>query len=141
MNNLEKFFEEVYRLSEETGEKYANAIKVVFPSGTEHNYSDTQMHNFNDKRFEQEKHKTIVRGLPYFEGATEEEFRKEFNDFLNDFFDKGDIDKKDKTIIKEFFMDYIQRLALNDVKEVRNEKNIGAGLGRLNPCPLRHHQK
>ena len=45
MNNLEKFFEEVYRLSEETGEKYANAIKVVFPSGTEHNYSDTQMHN------------------------------------------------------------------------------------------------
>ena len=93
------------------------------------------------KRFEQEKHKTIVRGLPYFEGATEEEFRKEFNDFLNDFFDKGDIDKKDKTIIKEFFMDYVQRLALNDVKEVRNEKNIGAGLGRLNPCPLRHHQK
>ena len=50
----EQFFEEVYKVSllqEETGEKYANAIKVVFPSGTNHNYSDTQMHNFRTQPF------------------------------------------------------------------------------------------
>jgi hypothetical protein len=33
------------------------------------------MNNFNDKRYDQEKFKTISRGRPYFEGSSEKEFK------------------------------------------------------------------
>ena len=78
------------------------------------------MNNFNDKRYDQEKFKTISRGRPYFEGSSE----KEFNEV-------------DKSAINEFLIDYIERLALNGVKEVRNDKNIA----HLYRRPLYHYNK
>ena len=45
INFTESDFAEVYnlvKLKEENGEKYANAIKVIFPNGSDHNYSTDQ---------------------------------------------------------------------------------------------------
>lgn len=120
-------FAEVYnlvKLKEENGEKYANAIKVIFPNGSDHNYSTDQMNNFNDKRYYQEKFKTISRGRPYFEGSSE----KEFNEV-------------DKSAINEFLIDYIERLALNGVKEVRKDKNVNSAIAHLDRRSLYHYNR
>ena len=123
----ESDFAEVYnlvKLKEENGEKYANAIKVIFQNGSDHNYSTDQMNNFNDKRYNQEKFKTISRGRPYFEGSSE----KEFNEV-------------DKSAINEFLIDYIERLALNGVKEVRNDKNVNSAIAHLDRRSLYHYNR
>ena len=123
----ESDFAEIYnlvKLKEENGEKYANAIKVIFPNGSDHNYSTDQMNNFNDKRYYQEKFKTISRGRPYFEGSSEKE-----------------LNEVDKSAINEFLIDYIERLALNGVKEVRNDKNVNSAIAHLDRRPLYHYTK
>ena len=123
----ESDFAEVYsliKLKEENGEKYANAIKVIFPNGSDHNYSTDQMNNFNDKRYYQEKFKTISRGRPYFEESSE----KEFNEV-------------DKSAINEFLIDYIERLALNGVKEVRKDKNVNSAIAHLDRRSLYHYNR
>src|SRR5574344_2491018 len=96
----ESDFAEVYnlvKLKEENGEKYANAIKVIFQNGSDHNYSTDQMNNFNDKRYDQEKFKTISRGRPYFEGGSEKKFKDDFHGFIKDFIENGDINEVDKS--------------------------------------------
>ena len=123
----ESDFAEIYnlvKLKEENGEKYANAIKVIFPNGSDHNYSTDQMNNFNDKRYYQEKFKTISRGRPYFEESSE----KEFNEV-------------DKSAINEFLIDYIERLALNGVKEVRKDKNVNSAIAHLDRRSLYHYNR
>lgn len=123
----ESDFAEIYnlvKLKEENGEKYANAIKVIFPNGSDHNYSTDQMNNFNNQHYYQEKFKTISRGRPYFEGSSE----KEFNEV-------------DRSAINEFLIDYIERLALNGVKEVRNDKNVNSAIAHLDRRPLYHYNK
>lgn len=144
INFTESDFAEVYslvRLKEENGEKYANAIKVIFPNGSDHNYIKDQMNNFNDKRYDQEKFKTISRGRPYFEGNSEEEFKDDFHGFIKDFIENGDINEDDKYAINEFLMDYIERMALNGVEEVRNDKNVNSAIAHLDRRPLYHYNK
>jgi len=144
INFTESDFAEVYnlvKLKEENGEKYANAIKVIFPNGSDHNYSTEQMNDFNDKRYDQEKLKTINRGKPYFEGSSEEEFKDDFHGFIKDFIENGDINEDDKYAINEFLMDYIERLALNGVEEVRNDKNVNSAIAHLDRRPLYHYNK
>ena len=140
----ESDFAEVYslvKLKEENGEKYANVIKVIFPNGSDHNYSTDQMNNFNDKRYNQEKFKTISRGKPYFEGSSEKEFKDDFHGFIKDFIENGDINEIDKSAINELLIDDIERLALNGVKEVRNDKNVNSAIAHLDRRPLYHYNK
>lgn len=144
INFTESDFAEVYKLvklKEENGEKYANAIKAIFPNGSDHKYSTDQMNNFNDKRYDQEKLKTISRGRPYFEGSSEKEFKDDFHSFIKDFIENGDINEVDKSVINEFLINYIERLALNDVKEVRNDKNVNSAIAHLDRRPLYHYNK
>jgi hypothetical protein len=140
----ESDFAEVYnlvKLKEENGEKYAYAINAIFPNGSDHKYSTDQMINFNDKRYNQEKLKTISRGRPYFEGSSEKEFKDDFHGFIKDFIENGDINEVDKSTINEFLINYIERLALNDVKEVRNDKNVNSAIAHLDRRPLYHYNK
>jgi hypothetical protein len=140
----ESDFAEVYnliKLNEENGEKYAYAINAIFPNGSDHKYSTDQMINFNDKRYNQEKLKTISRGRPYFEGSSEKEFKDDFHGFIKDFIENGDINEVDKSTINEFLINYIERLALNDVKEVRNDKNVNSAIAHLDRRPLYHYNK
>lgn len=128
-------------IKEESGRKYANAIKAVFPSGHKNSYTTKQMNDFNDARYNQEKTYVEDHDLPYLEGSTEDEFRSEFYGFIKDFINNGEIDEKDKPSIREFFMDYIERLALNGVKEVKNEKNLNSAVAHLDRHPLYHYNK
>jgi hypothetical protein len=140
----ESDFAEVYnlvKLKEENGEKYAYAINAIFPNGSDHKYSTDQMINFNDKRYNQEKLKTISCGRPYFEGSSEKEFKDDFHGFIKDFIENGDINEVDKSTINEFLINYIERLALNDVKEVRNDKNVNSAIAHLDRRPLYHYNK
>ena len=140
----ESDFAEVYnlvKLKEENSKKYANAIKVIFQNGSDHNYSTDQMNNFNDKRYDQEKFKTISRGKPYFEGSSEKEFKDDFHGFIKDFIENGDINEIDKSAINELLIDDIERLALNGVKEVRNDKNVNSAIAHLDRRPLYHYNK
>lgn len=99
------------------------------------------MNNFNDKRYDQEKFKTISRGKPYFEGSSEKEFKDDFHGFIKDFIENGDINEIDKSAINELLIDDIERLALNGVKEVRNDKNVNSAIAHLDRRPLYHYNK
>ena len=47
----------------------------------------------------------------------------------------------DKYAINEFLMDYIERLALNGVEKVRNDKNVNSAIAHLDRRPLYHYNK
>ena len=77
----------------------------------------------------------------YFEGKTEKEFRDEFWAEIQKFFNTNVLDKKNKQDITDYLIDYIDRLCLEHVEEVRNEKNVQGAIARLERKPLYHHNK
>ena len=72
----------------------------------------------------------------YFEGSSEKEFKDDFHGFIKDFIENGDINEIDKSAINELLIDDIERLALNGVKEVRNDKNVNSAIAHLDRRPL-----
>ena len=117
----EVFFESVLKkFIEDTGTRYATAVKDEFTSGKK--LDTDSMHEFHDARFNKEKTTTILRNNPYFEGKTEKDFRDEFWAEIQKFFNTNVLDKKNKQDITDYLIDYIDRLCLEHVEEVRNEK-------------------
>ena len=117
----EVFFESVLKkFIEDTGTRYATAVKDEFTSGKR--LDTDSMHEFHDARFNKEKTITILRNKPYFEGKTEKEFRDEFWAEIQKLFNTNVLDKKNKQDITDYLIDYIDRLCLEHVEEVRNEK-------------------
>ena len=136
----EVFFESVLKkFIEDTGTRYATAVKDEFTSGKR--LDTDSMHEFHDARFNKEKTITILRNKPYFEGKTEKEFRDEFWAEIQKFFNTNVLDKKNKQDITDYLIDYIDRLCLEHVEEVRNEKNVQGAIARLERNPLYRHNK